>query len=79
MECLIRILLNLHRSTKTANQEESSIKEGEEDYSYCDIGSSQEINTTHVLAELRSMRLTIFVVMSNKEQGVDHFVQQRLK
>lgn len=64
---------------KTPNEEESSVKSGEEDYSYCDIGSSQEVNAMHVLAELWSMRLTIFVVMSNKEQGMDHFVQQCLK
>lgn len=79
MECLIRTLLILHQSTETANQEESSIKSGGEDYSYCDIGSSQEINATHVLAELRSVRLPIFVVMSNKEQGMDHLVQQCLQ
>lgn len=79
MECLIRTLLILHPSTKTTNEEESSVKSGEEDYSYCDIGSSQEINATHVLAELRSVRLTILVVMSDKEQGMDHFVQQCLQ
>lgn len=79
MECLTRTLLTARQAAKTPNQEGSSVKSGEEDYSYCDIGSSQEIDATHVLAELRSMRLTIFVVMSNKEQGMDHFVQQCLK
>lgn len=77
-ECLTGTLRIPQQSTKTPNEEESSIKSGEED-SYCDIGSSQAINATHVLAELGSMRLTIFVVVSNKEQGMDHFVQQCLK
>lgn len=77
-ECLTGTLLIPHWSTKTPNEEESSIKSGEED-SYCDIGSSQEINATHVLAELGSMRLAVFVVVSNEEQGMDHFMQQCLK
>lgn len=46
---------------------------------YCDIGSSQTINATHVFAELRPVRVTISVIVSNKKQGMDHFMQQCLK
>lgn len=49
------------------------------DCAYCDIGSSQTINATHVFAELRPVRVTISVIVSNKKQGMDHFMQQCLK
>lgn len=43
-------------------------------YAYRDIGSSQAINATHVFAELWPMRFTISVIISDKEQRMNHFM-----
>lgn len=48
-------------------------------FTYRDVGSRQAIDAMHVLTELGTVPLPVFVVVRDKQIGVYHFMQEGLK